>query len=117
MKAEMDVCRTRIATLQAEIKLIERQVGNAAKRITPEIVEAFGALLRRKLADADPAKCQSYARLLLERVEVGTDCIRITGSKTMLTQSAAALKDHPNKVPSFERGWCARRESNPRPAV
>ena len=57
---------------------------------------------------ADPIVCQSYARLLIDRVEVGTDHIRIVGSKSMLAQCAAALEERPTKVPSFERGWCTR---------
>ena len=117
MKAEIDASRVRIATLVSEIALIERQVGNGSKRITPETVDAFGELLRQRLVEADPVVCQSYVRLLIERVEVGLERIRITGSKSMLAQCAAALKERPTKVPSFERGWCARRESNPRPAV
>ena len=117
MKTEISVARTRIAHLAGEITLVERQLGGGATRITPEMVDAFGTILRKRLSEADPLVCQSYARMLVDRVEVGRQKIRITGSKVALAKCAAAVATRPNAVPSFDRKWCARRESNPRPAV
>ncbi|QXQ06956.1 recombinase family protein [Sphingosinicellaceae bacterium] len=113
MKGEIESARGRIATLASEINLVEQQFSCRSQRITPEILERFGILLRQRLSGTNSTVRQSYARLLIDRVEVGRQRVRIVGSKTALASCVAATDRHPNEVPSFERRWCTGRDSNP----
>ena len=61
-----------------------------------------------RLAEADPVICQSYVRLVIERVEVGHKRARIVGSKTALARCLAATSRHPNECPALN-GDGARR--------
>ena len=49
-------------------------------------------------------------KLLVDRVEVGNEEIRITGSKATLARAASGVATH--MVPKAEREWRARQESN-----
>ena len=95
--------------ITTDIDLIERQLADPLRRITPEIVERFGDLLREKLASHDPLR-REYIRLLVDRVEVGRKVIRIVGSKAALARAASGVPPH--MVPKAIREWRARLDSN-----
>jgi len=99
-------------TLISEIQLLERQFSGATNRVTPEIVDAFGRLLQARLSEAEPAICQAYARLLIQRVEVGLKRVRIAGSKAALARCVASTHERPGQVPIFERKWCTQDEKD-----
>ena len=99
--------------ITVDIKALERQIDDGERRITPEIVENFGSLMRNKLRGQASAARRDYIRLLVDRVEVGHREIRISGSKAAL--SRAAIGTPPHLVPKAERKWCTRRDSNPWP--
>ena len=96
--------------IEADIDLVEAQLRNGNRAITPEIIEKFGSLISSKLHDRNASLRREYVRLLIEKVEVGNDVIRITGSKDAL---AAAASSHPeNGVPNAVRRWRTRQDSN-----
>ena len=94
-----------------EIEQIERQLADTGMAVTPGIVARFGQLIAEKICDGDDRTTrQAYVRLLIDRVEVGKDQIRITGSKRNLAKLAPGTM--PQLVPKAERGWRARQGSN-----
>lgn len=54
-------------------------VGNS-NNVTPEMVDAFGALVRNRLDGDDPALRKAYVALFVSEVAVDQDAIRISGS-------------------------------------
>ena len=88
--------------------MLERQT-DGRRKITPIILEKFSTLLREK-PGSDPAVRSGYVKLLVDRVEVGNEEIRITGSKATLARAAAGVVTH--MVPKAERKWCTRQDSN-----
>lgn len=93
-----------------DIDALERQIADGERRITPEIVEKFGSLMRNKLRGQASAARRDYIRLLVDRVEVGHREIRISGSKAALSRAAMGVPPH--MVPKAERKWCAQQDSN-----
>ena len=73
----------RIST-EADIAVLERQLGVGDRQITPAVLAGFGALLGRKLRGPDNTVRREYVHLLIDRVEVGDREIRITGRNTAL---------------------------------
>ena len=96
--------------IEADIDLVEAQLRNGNRAITPETIEKFGTLLSSKLCDRDAPLRREYVRLLLDKVEVGNDIIRITGSKDALAVAASSPPE--NGVPKAVRRWRARQDSN-----
>ena len=96
--------------IAADVDLIEHQLADPRRRITPEIVEKFGELLRQKLAGPKEPLRREYVRLLVDRVEVGHQQIRIIGSKVALARAASGVPPH--IVPKAVREWRARLDSN-----
>ena len=105
--------KSQLAQVEADIVLLERQLASSAKRITPELIDRFGALLRKGFREGDPALRKYYVRALLDNVEVGDAEIRISGSKKAL-EHAIGRVETPNRsvVPIIERKWCTRQDSN-----
>tara|TARA_B100000953_G_C17897352_1_gene383217 strand:- start:131 stop:706 length:576 start_codon:yes stop_codon:yes gene_type:complete len=96
--------------IEADIDLIETQIANGNRAITPETIEKFGSLISSKLHDRNASVRREYVRLLIEEVEVGNDVIRITGSKDALAVAASSPPE--NGVPKAVRRWRARQDSN-----
>ena len=95
--------------LEADIDVVESQLANGSRAITPETIEKFGLLLSSKLSDQNATLRREYVRMLVDKVEVGNDVIRITGSKDAL---AAAASGSPEGVPKAVRRWRTRQDSN-----
>ncbi len=101
-------------SVDVDIDHLERQLASSALAVEPNVVERFGRLIADKLRDSDNAATRrAYVRLLIDKVEVGREQIRITGSRRSLAKLASGTP--PQLVPKAEREWRARRESNPRP--
>ncbi|MDG5751966.1 hypothetical protein P8R33_12685 [Qipengyuania sp. XHP0211] len=96
--------------IEADIDLVELQIANGSRAITPETIEKFGPLISSKLQDRNATLRREYVRLLIEKVEIGNDMIRITGSKDAL--AAAASCSQQNGVPKAVRRWRTRQDSN-----
>ncbi|WP_407696352.1 recombinase family protein [Sphingomicrobium arenosum] len=105
-----------LAQVKDEIVMLERQLANSSRRITPKRIEQFATLLKEKLRADDPALRQAYVRSVVERVEVGTKLIRIVGGTKDLERAIGRV-DTMQKgiVPTIERKWRARVDSNHRP--
>lgn len=102
--------------VKTDTVLLERQLANSERRITPELIERFAELMREKLRSDDPALRQYYTRAIVGRVEVGDHQIRISGSTRALEHAVDRTSDHTAApVPNIEREWCARQDSNLRP--
>ena len=93
-----------------DIELIERQLDDGGRKITPDVVARFGELISDKLRDTGQAARRQYLRLLVDRVEVERKEICISGSKRALSQAAMGLAR--GKIPRVKRKWRARQESN-----
>lgn len=111
--AELSQIDAQKKAILADIDMVERQLSDASRQITPEAVTRFGTLIDSKLNGEDDNLRRAYVRLLIDRVEVGDREIRITGSKAVLAQAASGIPPH--MVPKAERKWCARQDSNLRP--
>ncbi len=96
--------------INADAEIIEKHLADPGRRITAKIIERFGDMLQEKLASpADPLR-REYVRLLIDRVEVGREQIRIVGSKAALARAASGVAPH--MVPKAVREWRARQDSN-----
>ena len=108
--------KAQLVQVEADIVLLERQLANSEKRITPELIERFAILMRERLRDSDPALRQYYIRSIVGRIEVGNQEIRILGTTKALEHAVGRLGAKPHfPVPIIEREWCARQDSNLRP--
>ena len=114
----------RFAARQAEadeisqlIALKKRSLETPIAEITPEKVQAFATAMRTQLQGRDnPAFRRAYLRLMLDKVVVGKDEIRISGPKAVLAHQLSAEKPlPPSLVPTFVDGWRTGKDSNPRP--
>src|SRR3546814_10393340 len=70
--------------VKTDIVMLERQLANSERRITPELIERFAQLMREKLRSDDPALRRFYVKAIVGRVEVGDHQIRISGSSKEL---------------------------------
>ena len=96
--------------IEADIDLVETQLANGNRAITPEKVAQFGTLLSSKLQDRNFPLRREYVRLLIDKVEVGNDVIRISGSRDALAAAASSTPE--NAVPKAVRRWRTRQDSN-----
>jgi len=82
--------------------------------VTSKKLQAFSAALRERLHDTEnPAFRRAYLRLMLDKVVVGKDAIRISGPKSVLARQLTAENPlPPSLVPTFVYGWRPRQDSN-----
>ncbi|MEQ8311124.1 MAG: recombinase family protein [Sphingopyxis sp.] len=105
--------RTKVASLNDTIESLERQIAKGKRRITPEIIDRFGNMLREKLEADDLVLRKAYVRLIVGKVGLGNDQITICGSKLALEHALVRGDRHPGGVvPSFDREWCPEEELN-----
>ena len=105
--------RQRIAALTSDITALQKQLTSSQRRITPDVVEKFGSLLREGLRGDNPALRQAYVRLLIDEVIVGAEQVHIRGSRKALESAVLATSGRPGAgVPSFAREWRTRQDSN-----
>ena len=105
--------RARQQSAATEIESIERQLTASRRRITPAVVAEFGEILRARLVAGDPNFRRAYVALLVEKVQISADQIRITGTRSALEH--LLISDKPplaGPVPIFDRDWCRLQDSN-----
>ncbi len=103
----------RIASATATIDTLERQIGKATKRVTPEMVDAFGELVRERLRGEDPALRKAYVAFFVSEVAVDQEEIRISGSSRLLERAVGRAEPAiMGMVPIFDRKWCPEEDSN-----
>ncbi|MGB3739101.1 MAG: recombinase family protein [Pontixanthobacter sp.] len=106
VKKELGQIAAQKRAAAADIDAIERKLADPAKTITPLILAKFGKLIADTMRDRNTPLRQAYVDLLISRVEVGNDVVRIMGSKTALSRAANGTPPH--AVPKTEREWCTR---------
>ena len=112
---ELANIRAQRVSTDADIAVMERQLGAGDRQITPAVLAGFGELLGRKLRGPNDKVCREYVHLLVDRVEVGDREIRITGRNAALERAVIASQTPGAMVPKAERRWRARLGSNQRP--
>lgn len=97
-----------LAQVKTDIVMLEGQLERSDRRITPELIDRFAALMRDRLRSGEPALRQYYARSIVARVDVGNQEIRLTGSKKALEHAVART--------DAQRGdWCPPSNGNGAP--
>jgi site-specific DNA recombinase len=105
--------RQRIAGLTSDISSLERQLTSSKRRITTDLVERFGTLLRDGLRGDSPALRQAYVRLLVAEVVVGEGQVTVRGSRKALESAALTTSLGTGAgVPIFAREWRTQEDSN-----
>lgn len=105
--------KTRRASLEQEIALVERQLSVSDRRVTPEAVERLGDIILTKLRSSDYAVRQGYARRFIDKVVVAPESITISGPVKNLELALNGNPEHQAPmVPTFAREWCRLRDSN-----
>ena len=113
LKERMALHKARQASISEETAILERQLGTNTKRVTPEMVERFAAVMRKKLHDpADPLMRQHYVRAFVSEVEITRDKITVRGPRQAIEHAVAGDFEDETRVRSFVGGWRARQESN-----
>ena len=101
-------------SVDIDIDHLERQLASSSLAVEPKVVERFGRLLADKLRNPhDATTRRAYVRLLIDKVEVGHEQIRVTGSRKKLAKLATGTP--PQLVPKAEREWRTQQDSNLRP--
>ncbi len=101
------------AAAMTRVKTLEAQLAKGTRKITPLAIANFGKLISEKLRDDDRTLRSSYVRMFVSKVSVSNKRIVITGPRTALEDGLADGNPRPNAmVPSFDREWCPRPDSN-----
>ncbi|PZR86079.1 MAG: hypothetical protein DI537_29360 [Stutzerimonas stutzeri] len=105
--------RLRIADSENRIRELKDRRVLHSTRISDERVAAFSSQVRERLRSADPAFRRAWLHLFVDRVVIGPDEIRILGPKQALVEGLVQEKTEAGTmVPSFDRKWRARKDSN-----
>ena len=94
----------------ADIDVMERKLADPGMAVTPAILDKFGSLVGSALRDRTSPLRKQYIALLVDRVDVGDDLVRITGTRSRLARAASGAPPH--QVPKAEREWRTRQDSN-----
>lgn len=121
LKDRLQQARTRLSAIQETIHALERQTTGGKADVTPAKVAAFGRLLGDSLRSGPPTLRKAYLRLLVERIDLNDDQIRMIGPIGQL-ERALETKDFQAMpmVPSSVREWRPLREQRaglPQPLV
>ncbi len=105
--------RAKLAAVTSRIETLEVQLAHGRRRITEAHIDRFGALLSEKLRDEDAALRSAYLRMFVSEVSVSERKIVVSGPMAALERGATAAALRPKAVvPSFDRKWCPRPDSN-----
>ncbi len=94
----------------ADIHVVERKLADPGRAVNPAILDKFSRLVCSTMRDRTSPLRKQYIALLVDRVDVGDDLVRITGTRSRLARAASGAPPH--RVPKAEREWCARQDSN-----
>lgn len=105
---------------QADVERAESRRGGRIE-ITPEALRTFAAAAKDRMRGEDGSFRRNYIQQLVQQAEVGTDEIRIVGSRARLLQTLVASGGKPGAetaahgVRSFDLKWLPGPDSNQRP--
>ncbi|OPH83122.1 recombinase family protein [Nitrobacter vulgaris] len=108
---ELGMARTRLTEATAAI--------GRTDEVTEEAIAHFRTLMIGLLERESPARTKIYLSTVLERIEVGTDEIRIEGHiddlrKAVVSSTQGSGGNVLPEVRRYVRRWRSRRDSNPR---
>ncbi|MBN9438269.1 hypothetical protein [Bosea sp. (in: a-proteobacteria)] len=105
--------KLRVADGQERIEQLKCRRVLHGTRISDERVAAFSQKISERLRSADPAFRRAWLHLFVDRVVIGPEEIRILGPKQALAEGLVQEKTGAGTiVPSFDRKWRARHDSN-----
>ena len=114
-----DILRDRIKALQDERDLVKEALSRAqatASReiiITEDMIKRFAEAMRTHIRSGEIPFRKAYLKAVIDRIDVDTNVIRITGSKDTLER---AVQSDPENLPAAVRSsvpkWRARKDSN-----
>ena len=114
--------KRKLSDLEQQREDLLRQVSTRKRRrelptkaLSIQNLERFASAARRKLREGNNAFRKRYLNLFVDKVEVGDDAIRISGSKASLVAAAQTTKPDTSEVPSYVQEWWARLDSNQQP--
>lgn len=97
---------------RADADRAESRDGDAQEKITPEVLRRFAGEAKRRLRKGDGAYRRHHIQALAQRVEVGLDVVRITGSRAKLLGTLAhaglassGVFNRAPEVRAFEPKW------------
>jgi site-specific DNA recombinase len=103
--------------LTSMIAVQERLLNARIKAISIEEARLVASELREKLIDSPPSLKKRIVRSFVDQVLISADEIVVTGAKSNLaevvTGTPTGVSNPETPVPSFERAWWSRGESNP----
>ena len=106
--------RLQKAELDRDISRLQDSLRTGHAALSPEALHTLSMEMRRRLAEGPPELRQAYMRLLLDRVTVDHDTVRLEGSPAILEKLA---NHRPSKstteVLSLVQEWRPLRDSNP----
>jgi site-specific DNA recombinase len=105
---------------RADAERAEGHRESGETRLTPELIHRFGIEARKKIR-TDGGFSRHYLQTLVQRIDVGSAEIRITGCKIKLLQTLATeeaglgVERRTSGVRSFDCKWLPGPDSNQRP--
>ena len=93
---------------EEDVTLLEGSTsGSASRAIIPGKIQQFGDAIRQALQSGSLEFRRAYVRLIVSRVVVGDDEIRVSGSTGALARAAAKAPAQPLQAESshFDRVW------------
>ncbi|MEH6662300.1 MAG: hypothetical protein V7679_11695, partial [Parasphingorhabdus sp.] len=82
IKKELGQIAAQKRAVAADIDILKRKLADPAKSINPDILAKFSDLISSTMRDRSSPLRREYVDLLVSRVEVGNNVVRITGSRT-----------------------------------
>ena len=110
--ARLKARQMEIESLNSTAKALRKQLSQGRGRITAESVRRFGEAVRAQLLDGDDKARQQIARAFIREVRIGGDQITVMGNTSDLEHAATLGEGPQGLVPSFNRNWCGREDSN-----
>ncbi|MCW6506967.1 zinc ribbon domain-containing protein [Lichenifustis flavocetrariae] len=103
------------AELSASIPALQDRLRSGPVAISDAQIATFSTQMRQRLRHADPAFRRQWLHLFVDEVIVGRTEITISGQNDALLKGVTGKPDFFGPVvPSFDREWRARRDSNSR---
>ena len=94
------------------ISIKERETALPVRRLTNGQIKRFGEALSQMLQSGPIGFRKAYTQLLVDRVDVSRDEVRISGSKEALASAVLAQKTLNGPVTGFVREWRTRQDEN-----
>ena len=103
--------RAEIDALNATIISLRQQLDRGPTSITPAAVTRFGEVVRQRLIEGDSKARQRIIHDFVSAIRIGEQ-VTIQGESGALAHGVASLARNKQPVPSFDRKWCGREDSN-----